>query len=62
MKGSWTVEGFRHNLNKQDFTPRKLRVMVTRDKIGCTVSIGDEKDGTMFTVPFDVMLKELNKK
>ena len=37
-------------------------VTVTKDVKGCTVSIGNEDLDLQFTVPFDQVLKDLNKK
>ena len=60
MRMDLIVEGFRHN-EKADFCPRKLRVLVTKDSIGTTLSVQDPKDGTMFTIPLDAIIKEINR-
>lgn len=60
MKGEWKVNGIRWNEN--GMIKKKLRVLVTEDAHGCTVSIGDEEDGTMFSVPFDEIVKELRRR
>jgi hypothetical protein len=36
-----------------------MTVLLTRDKLGCTVSIGCEGVDMQFTIPFDKMLKDL---
>ena len=59
MKIDMNVDGIRWNEN--GMIKKKLRVLVNEDAIGCTVSIGDEEDGTMLSVPFDAILKELKK-
>lgn len=59
MRADYNVDGIRWTAN--DMIKKKLRVQMTVDKRGATVSIGDEEDGTMFSVPFDAFLKELKK-
>lgn len=59
MRADYKVDGIRWTAN--DMIKKKLRVQMTVDKRGATVSIGDEEDGTMFSVPFDAFLKELKK-
>lgn len=39
-----------------------MTVILTNDKIGCTVSFGCEAVDMQFTVPFDEMLKDLEDK
>ncbi len=39
-----------------------MDVILTRDKLGCTVTIGCEAADISFTVPFDKMLKDLEGK
>lgn len=62
MRGSYRIEGivndYKHNKLMQ---MEKLNVNVTKDKIGCTVSIGSENHGIQLTIPFDAILKELKK-
>lgn len=39
-----------------------MDVILTRDKLGCTVTIGCEAADISFTIPFDNMLKDLEGK
>ena len=36
-----------------------MTAILTRDKLGCTVTIGCEVGDISFTIPFDKMLKDL---
>ena len=55
----YEVNGFMQNVNEFKIYPMPLIVNVTRDKRGCTVSIGIEATGLQLTIPFDKMLKDL---
>lgn len=59
MKIDMNVNGIKWTATNME--NKKLRVMMTVDQRGATVSIGDKEDGTMFSVPFDAILKELKK-
>lgn len=61
MRGQFEVEGFRNNTKAMKMERKKLTVNITSDKIGTTVSISDESDGTQFTIPFDYFLESLKK-
>lgn len=41
------------------FLVTPMTVILTRDKVGCTVTIGCEVGDISFTIPFDKMLKDL---
>ena len=49
------------NVNTMKIYPIPMLVNVTRDKRGCTVSIGIEATGLQLTVPFDKVLKDLEE-
>ena len=59
MKGRFIIEGINYNVKTGEARSEKLVVHVTKDKIGCTVSIGSEKDGRQYTIPFDWFLLRL---
>lgn len=62
MKGSYKIDGIVNDFkNNKVMQMERLFVDVTNDSIGCTVSIGSEKHGIQFTIPFDYILKELKK-
>lgn len=62
MKGEFLIDGLVNDFNTGKFMQHeKLQVNITNDKIGCTVSIGSEKHGLQFSIPFDYFLKELKK-
>ena len=58
----YDVQGLMQNVNTMKIYPIPMLVNVTRDKRGCTVSIGIEATGLQLTVPFDKMLKDLEGK
>lgn len=62
MRAVYVVDGLVNDFNEGKMCqPEKLQVNVTQDKIGCTLSIGSEKTGIQYTIPFDYILRELKK-
>ena len=62
MKGLWIIEGFRNeHITNKLFNKTKFQVDYTADKIGKTLSIADTKTGIQFSIPFDVIYKEITK-
>ena len=57
----YEVQGLMQNVNTMKIYPIPMLVNVTRDKRGCTVSIGIEATGLQLTVPFDKVLKDLEE-
>lgn len=62
MKAVYYIDGLVIDFNNELMQHQKLQVNVTKDSIGCTLSIGSEKHGMQFTIPFDAILKELNSR
>ena len=62
MRGTYMVDGLVNDFKTNDYMQaEKLQVNVTKDIIGCSVSIGSKKHGIQFTIPFDAILRELKK-
>ena len=63
MRFQVDVNGFHNNLNIDCMfpNPKKLTVWYTSDQFGKNLSIGDLEDGTQLTIPFDQILKMINK-
>ena len=62
MRAAYLIDGFVNDFNKNQMLQReKLQVDVTKDSLGCTISIGSEKQGIQYTIPFDYILKQLKK-
>ena len=55
----YITEGLVQNTEKLQVAPLPMRVYLTRDNRGCTVSIEVGHKGLMLTVPFDEPLKDL---
>ena len=62
MRGTWKVKGFVNKPSKMKMEQEDLIVNVTKDSLGCTVSIGSIDRDIQFSIPFDVMLKEINRR
>ena len=61
MRFQLDIKGFHNDVNKGLMKPKRLTVWYTSDNLGKTLSIGDLEDGTQLTVPFDQILKMINK-
>lgn len=65
MRGTFKVKGFVSKGFAKDSVSseyKTLQVNVTKDSRGCTVSIGSPEDDIQLTIPFDGILKELNRR
>ena len=63
MRGIYTVEGLVSDFKKGEMHKKeKLQVNVTKDKLGCTVSISSIERELQFSVPFDAILKEMTRR
>lgn len=63
MRFTGTVTGFRNDLkNKKIFQKTKFQVNYTSDFAGKTLSIADTENEIQFSIPFDEILKIINKK
>lgn len=60
---TWTVEGLiaSYHLGFPQFAKRRFVVRYTSDKVGKSLSISDEDLGVMFQVPFDAIIREIQK-
>ena len=56
----YATDGLIQNINDMEASILPMKVHLTRDKRGCTVSIELEGQGLLFTVPFDEPLKDLD--
>lgn len=61
IRKQYETEGLVQVPEKMQASLLPVRVYLTNDKKGCTVSIGVESIGLMFTVPFDEPLKDLEE-
>lgn len=65
MRGIYQVKGFVNKGFKEgekiESELKTLQVNVTKDSIGCTLSIGSLDDNIQLTIPFDAILKELKR-
>lgn len=66
MRGHYIVNGFVATGFKTGENPtmkqKNLIVNVTKDYIGCTLSICSEEDNVQLTIPMDDILRELNRR
>ena len=65
MRGIFNVNGFVNrgiSGGEMRMERKDLIVNVTKDSIGCTISIGSEEDDIQMSIPFDGILKELNRR
>ena len=62
LRKQYEVEGIICKPSKMAIFPNvSFFVNVTKDKKGCTVSVGNEDMDLQFVVPFDEMLKDLRR-
>ncbi len=61
MRAKYKTRGLNQNVDTMEAKSEVFIIHVTKDSIGCTLSIGSEKDGKQYTIPFDYILKELSK-
>jgi hypothetical protein len=60
MRGTYQVKGFYQDFNTGElFRAERMQINITKDKLGCTVSIGAVDKGIQLTVPFDGVIKDL---
>lgn len=60
MKYIGTIEGFRND-EKSFFEKTKFQINYTSDGMGKTFSISDIEKGIQFSIPFDKLIKIINK-
>ena len=62
MKYIGTVEGIRNDFKeKRFFEKTKFQINYTSDGIGKTFSISDIEKGIQYSIPFDELIKIINK-
>ena len=64
MKATWDIEGIVFTMAPQTHERvirKKLAVRYQSDNLGKSLSIADEESGLMLEIPFDGILKEIEK-
>lgn len=63
MRFSAYIEGFYNDVSEGGavFQPEKIRVLYTADVIGKTLSVCSEKHNVQITIPFDGILKLIER-
>lgn len=58
---SFEMQGIISNMNTMEFEPAELLVGISNDKLGRSISIGDEKTGITYQIPFEPIAKYLER-
>ena len=59
----WLIKGLMNKPSTMEtYGVVPLYVNLTRDKIGCSLSVGSELADLQFTIPMEIVLKELEGK
>ena len=62
MRGQYKITGFLNDHNKKKYMQVKdFIVNLTVDKLGATLSIGDDETGIQYTIPIDGILREIKR-
>lgn len=62
MTRNYLIKGFVNNFHTEEyFKKSKFDVLVTKDNLGITLSIGSKDKGLMYTIPLDQIYKDLRK-
>ena len=62
MRFVGTIQGFRNDHNNNDFfNITTFQVNYTADQKGKTLSLADTETGIQFSIPFDGILKAINR-
>lgn len=58
---SFEMQGIISNMNTMEFEPAELLVGISNDKLGRSISIGDEKTGITYQIPFEPIAQYLER-
>ncbi len=58
---SFEMQGIISNMNTMEFEPAELLVGISNDKLGRSISIGDEKTGITYQIPFEPIAQFLER-